>query len=454
MLSLDVIIFAGFICIYLLIVFICRPKHNKIEVYDRENGKFSTAKIVTTMVLGWTGSGFLALFATETLKNGLHFILPNIGPALTFILAGTFISPRISEFIGKSSIADVAHDIWGVRIAFIIALCYIFLSIAILTIQIQYVSKIFEYFSIPSWYALIMSGLVLTIYCIIANKKTAIFSDIIQFISFSCFIPIIYFVIWQALSNSKIMWEIVKNHPNFDLNQVFNLSTPQTYRMLGIFGLIMIPRLGPFVFQNISMSRNAKQSALAFKISGLIILSLQVSIVALALLAISQNPNFNPQDAVLYFLNNYTSYGFDIILTTGTIVIATSVASFLINTSAHMLIQNILEPITLKKIHNQRLVLVYFTITASIISTYFNLRFENISLLALCFFSIYTTIVSIPVLFAIFGFRSSELSVLIGMGASIISMVIYQWKFVIPGLSFFIPGMLANTILLSAAIMS
>jgi len=446
--SLDVIIFAGFLCIYLFIGFICRPKHNKIEDYRRGNDKISTAKIITTMVLGWTGGGFLALFATETLKNGLYFLLPNIGPSIAFILAGIFISPRISEFIGKSSIADVANDIWGVKIAFITALCYILLAIGILNIQLQYVSKIFEYFGISSSYALITSGIIITFYCIIANQKTAVFSDIIQFVSFSCFIPIIYFVIWHALSNGKIMWDILKNHPNFDLNQVFNLRNYKMYHMVGVFGLIMIPRLGPFVFQNISMSQNTKQSALAFKISGLIILSLQISIVALALLAISNNFNINPHDAVVYFLRNYTPYGLNIILTIGTMVIAMSVASFLINTSSNMLIQNILQPIIFKEIHNQRLVLIYFAMTAGLINIYLTLKFSQISELALFFFGIYTTIISIPIFFAIFGFRSSELSVLIGMGASIISMIIYQWKFAVPAMDFFIPGVFTNIVFL------
>jgi len=446
--SLDVIIFVWFLTVYLIAGFIWRPKHNIIDYYSKLNGKFPTAKIVAAYISGWIGGGLMFIFLVETLNNGLYFVLTNIASPIMLIITGTYIAPRMSEFIGKSSIAESTNELWGSKVAFITSICYILLTFGILTIQIQFFSKNLECFGIQSTTALIISWIIITFYCITASSKTATFSDIIQFISFSCYIPIIFFIIWQALNNTQIMWEVVKTRPNFDLTHIFNSNNHETYRMLGVLGLVMIPKFGPLMFQNISMSQNTKQSALSFKISGLIILSLQISTLALGLLIISHNPNYTPINLMSFFFIHFTNPPLKLIIAMGTIMMIMSSASFFIYTSANMLIKNILQPIGFKKIYNQRLILKYFVVTISSMSTYFILKLGCISNLLLFCYAIYTVLVSTPFLLAIFGFRSAELSVLIGMCASVISMIVYQWKFAIPAIDFFIPGILANIIFL------
>ena len=56
----------------------------------------------------------------------------------------------------------------------------------------------------------------------------------------------------------------------------------------------------------------------------------------------------------------------------------------------------------------------------------------------------YMPIVAAPLLLAIFGFRSSPRAVLIGMGAGIITVILWRIYFAYTGLDSVIPGLAAN----------
>ncbi|XWN35625.1 MAG: hypothetical protein ROO73_02515 [Roseivirga sp.] len=60
--------------------------------------------------------------------------------------------------------------------------------------------------------------------------------------------------------------------------------------------------------------------------------------------------------------------------------------------------------------------------------------------------SFYRPIASVPLLLAIFGFRSTTRAVLIGMAAGAVTVIVWDQLLAHTGIDSFIPGMLANLV--------
>jgi len=105
------------------------------------------------------------------------------------------------------------------------------------------------------------------------------------------------------------------------------------------------------------------------------------------------------------------------------------------------------KPLGFRWSSNELLVSRVFAVFSGLCAIYFALKLDSILNLIKMAWSFYSPIVAIPFLFATFGFRSSEKSVLIGMVAAIVT-VTFWINFVESDLDAFIPGMIANVIFL------
>ncbi|AVP87940.1 Putative Na+/proline symporter [Candidatus Phycorickettsia trachydisci] len=450
--SIDLFLFSSFLVLSLILGIISSTKVHNISEYALGNRDFSTPTIVATLVATWIGAGLFSYTLIETYRQGIYFLMPLAIDSLVLVFIGHFLAPRMGEFLGKLSIAESMGQIFGSRVRAVTVTLSFVRSICYLGVNFQVSAKILELvFGTSGQNATILSGLIVIIYSTLGGIRAVTFTDIIQFFTFGCLMPTIVIIVWQALGDSSatIVINTLSTSPLFDYKEAFDFQSIKFYHMLGTAMFFMIPELEPPIFQRISMGSNVNQVVKAFKYAGLICFLIQSIIALLGILIFSYNPNLNPDNLVSYIISRYAYIeGFKGILAIGIMAMIMSSADSMINSVSIIFAHDVCKPLGFKWAQNELIVARFTAVIVGITSMFFALRVDSVFELIISFAGLYLPIVSIPFIFTIFGFRSSEKSVLAAMGGSLITILLLRIFFAESTIDSFIPGILASVIFL------
>ena len=117
--DLDTIVIIGFLIINLIFGLFSSRGIKNIKEYAIGSRNFSTATISATIIATWIGGGFFYSAISETYKEGLWHLIARFGDVLTLLIVGYIIAPRIGEFLGKISVAEIMGELYGKKIKFI-----------------------------------------------------------------------------------------------------------------------------------------------------------------------------------------------------------------------------------------------------------------------------------------------------------------------------------------------
>jgi Na+/proline symporter/signal transduction histidine kinase len=447
--DLDLAIFSGFLIVNLLVGLSYSRGVTNISEYAIGNRNFSTATIVATLVATWCGAGFFSYTLIETYRQGIAFLIPALGDSLVFLVIGYVLAPRMGEFLGKLSIAEAMGDLFGSKARLVTVVAGIISSIGILGVQFKVSSKILELiFNTSGTYATILSATIVILYSAFGGIRAVTFTDIIQFFTFGCIIPIIATIAWEALSDHGSVIRTIETSPLFDYSDLLDFTNIKLYKMLSLMAFFLIPEFGPMIFQRVSMASSTAQVARSFKLAGLICLVIQLVIAALGVFVLSDNPNLDPDNLISYIINHYTYSGFKGMIAVGIMSMIMSSADSLISSMSVIFAHDLCKPLGFKWTNNELLVSRIFAVISGACAIYFALKLQSILELMMLAWGLYVPIVTPAFLLAIFGFRSSGKSVLIGMFAA--AATVTTWKIYLShiDLDSFIPGIVANVIFL------
>ncbi|MES2214894.1 MAG: sodium:solute symporter family protein, partial [Pseudomonadota bacterium] len=444
--DIDVIIFVGFLVANLAIGLLYSGGVTTLREYAIGDKTFSTATLAATIIATCIGGGFFSGAITESYKQGLYFIIPALGEPLALIITGYLLAPRMGEFLKNLSVAEAMGDLYGKNVRLITALASIFLCAGIVALQFKVAATILQFiFGISSFYAVLASAVIVILYSAIGGVKAVTFTDIIQFFTFGTIIPIISLAIWGSIGEPSKVFALIEHNAMFDLRAVFDVSNPKFITTFCLGAFFLIPELQPVFFQRIVMAQNVAQAKRAFMIGGCVVIVLLLMTSWVGILLLSDNPTLEPNGLLSYILKSYSYPGLKGLTAVGVIAIVMSTADSYINASAVLLSHDVLDPRQRQGIFKSEIMLP--RICAVLIgSSAFFLAFKASSILELLLFILgfYGPIVSVSFLLAIFGFRSTSFSVLIGMAAGFITVVaLHIFDLGVDGV---IPGVFANLI--------
>ena len=445
--NIDIIIVISFLVINLIVGLYSGRSIKTIKEYAIGNRNFSTATIAATIVATWLSGASFTVTTTETYNNGLYFIIPGLGDAMSFFIISYLYAPRMAEFLGKLSVADAMGSIYGKHIRSITAVSGIFPAVGNVAMQFSILAALLNsWLGIPGIYAIAASSLIIITYSTFGGIKSVTFTDMIQFFAFGVVMPIIAFVIWSALPGAETVFNSINQHPSFNYHAVFDYHDPNFLNILFLFLFFMIPGIDSAVFQRISMARNTIQVSKSFIIAGffVIICDLIVNTFIGVMLIADNAPPLDSGNVIPYIVNHYLTNGFKGLFIMGIMAMIMSTADSYINSSAVLFAYDISETMNLKL--TERKHLLFVRIAAFLIGIFallLSLFLNNLLELVLATYSFYMPIVSVPLILAIFGFRSSSRAVLIGMTAGFITVMYFKFFSEIDSI---VPGMVANTI--------
>jgi len=238
----------------------------------------------------------------------------------------------------------------------------------------------------------------------------------------------------------------LKQDPLFNYAKVLDYRDPNFVNTIFLFLFFMIPGLDPAIFQRITMAKNTLQVSRSFIIAGIFvficdpILNTFVGI----LLRASNINNLNSTNIVGYILDTYICVGFKGLFIIGIMSMIMSTADSYINSSAILFAHDFCKSLKITLTESKELLLVRLcALFIGIIALLISLFSKNLLDLMLSAYSFYMPIVSVPLILAIFGFRSTNKSVFIGMMAGFVTVITFK---IFSNIDSLMPGMISNLI--------
>ena len=442
---LDTTLFIGFLGINLLVGLLASRRVKTLKEFSIGNKDFSTATLTSTIVATWTGGGFMFYALQNIYTNGLQFIIPLIGSSLCLLLTGQVLAVRMGEFLNKISVAESMGDLYGPIVRIITAISGILGAIGSLAIQFQVIAKMLTLllgFKGPG--VTIAAASIVILYSAFGGIRSVIITDLFQFIAFVIFIPILALIVWNHLKNPGQFVSTLTTNPIFNLQKTLTWS-PQLLSALGLMLYFTIPGMTPAIFQRVIMAKDLRQVKDSFTYAAGLDFLVTMSVMWIAILLLADNPNLEPSGLVNHIITQYAYPGLKGLIAVGITAMAMSTADSGLNASAVLAVNDIIKP--LKATWTESIAIVrILSIGLGICALLLTLHTTDLLKLLLLSGSFYMPIVTVPLLLAIFGFRSTTKSVLIGMAAGFITVIFWNNLFGNLGIDRLIPAMLANLV--------
>jgi Na+/proline symporter/signal transduction histidine kinase len=446
-LNVDTLVVIGFLLVNLTLGLFFSRKIKNLTEYTIGNRNFSTATIAATIVATWIDGSSFSLNIFETYNKGLYYVIPGIADGLSFFIISYFLAPRMAEFLGKLSMAEAMGSLYGQQVRIISAISGIIMAIAHIAIDFFILTTLLNnILGIPGIYAVALSSCIVITYSTFGGIKAVTFTDMIQFFTFGVVIPMTAFFIWNSLDNTNLVFQALNQSSLFNYHEFFNYHHPNFFTTIFLFLFFLIPDLDPAIFQRITMAKNTIQVSKSFYIAGMVIIFCIYGVFYLIgiLLLTGNHQDLDSSNLISYILDNYISIGFKGFFVIGIMSMIMSTADSYINSAAVLFAHDICKSLGIKLIEQKELLLVRISaLLIGITALIFSLFSKNLLGFILFTYSFYMPIVTVPLLLAIFGFRSSKKAVLIGMGAGFITIIYLIFTDME---NIIMPGMVANLV--------
>jgi len=423
--DIDLFIVIGFLVLTIAVGLGNGQKVKNIKDYALGGRNFSTTSLVSTIVATFvTGSGFFVTLS-KTYSDGLSYLIAVCFISVQFFILSLVIIPRMGEFLGCLSVAEVMDNLYGKEVRIITAISAIFWNIGGIAVQFKVFGSILNYFlGIPTEYSITITALIVIFYSAYGGVRSVTYTDILQFCAFCFVIPMIGIVIWNEFQYSGLnIYEQFKN-PIFDYQNVFNLNNSNLPNIILLSLYFMIPSIGPIHFQRISMGKNVNQIRKAFLISALLFLFIKIAMAWIPFLIFGIDSNLDSSHLISYIIDNYTHIGIKGLIVVGILAMSMSSADSFINGSAVLFGYDIQKAFNFKL--NSLALSKIVTFILGIFAIYLALSTNDLLKMVMSSASLYMSLVTVPLLLAIFGFRSTKKSVLIGMVAALATIIFFK----------------------------
>jgi Na+/proline symporter len=350
-------------------------------------------------------------------------------------------------FLGLISVGDILQVVYGRAGKYVAAISGTLVCIGFVAAQVKALSVFFSYFlDIPFLASTLISCFIIIAYSSFGGIKAVTFTDVIQFITLATTIPMIYNVSLECISGYEGLFQrIPESHLTIMENESF-----LNYLILFIF--FTFPGILPTTMQRMLMAKDTKQIHDSFKLSAYTFLPYCFFAGMIGLVALAINPDLTPNNSFMFLIDKHLPSGLKGMAIIGMIAVVMSTADSHINAASVSFTHDFIKPLYGDKLSDKAELRIarYFTLISGIFVVTIALSFDNLFKLVLFIQGFYIPIISIPLLFGIFGFRSSERTFLAGAAAGALTFLIWQIYDLdnVIGFDSIVPALAINTIAL------
>ncbi|MHB9147445.1 MAG: sodium:solute symporter family protein, partial [Candidatus Amoebophilus sp.] len=340
---IDIILLGLFLSINLILGLVAGRRVKNIRDFSVGNKDFSTATITSTIVATWIGGGFMFYGLQNVYTNGFLFIIPMLGGTLCLLFTGKVLAARMGEFLNNLTVAEAMGDMYGTTVRVITAISGILGVMGYIAVQFQVIGKMLTFLlDVKGPSVTIAAALVVILYSAFGGIRSVLITDVLQFIVFTIFIPILALVVWNHLKNPALVGSTLANNPIFSFKELTRWS-PKLLDALGLMLYFIIPGLNPAIFQRIIMAKDPKQINDSFTYSAGIRLIIVLGITWISILLLSDKPGLDPNNLVNYIIKEYAYPGLKGLIAIGIASMAMSTADSFLNSSAVLAVNDLVK---------------------------------------------------------------------------------------------------------------
>ncbi len=445
--NIDVAIVVIFLAINLIAGIYSGKGIKTIKEYAIGNRNFSTAALAATIIATWIAGSDFAVSVSETYVEGIWYLVAGAGDVFALLIIAYVFSPRMKEFFGNLSVAETMGNLYGQKIRVVTAISSIAQAVGQIAMQIKVFSTIFSHFlGFSSIYATVISSFIVIFYSAWGGIKSVTFTDVIQFFTFGMFIPMFALFIWHIFGDTTSATEALQHNPLFDYSELINPSNPKFYPYLFLLIYFSIPSLNCAMFQRVLMAKDTTQIKHSFSIAAFVAIVIHIVACLIGLIILCNNSKLDSNNIVMHVIDNYSFAGLKGITIIGIIAMIMSTADSWINTASVIFSHDFCKPLGLK-FKNELLISRLFALIIGTGAVLMALSATNLLKLQIFSANFYRPIITVPLILAILGFRSTPKAIGIAMVSGALSVIIWR-NFIQPlnGIDSVIPSMFINLI--------
>ena len=193
-------------------------------------------------------------------------------------------------------------------------------------------------------FCIIVVAPIVVLYAAFGGIRAVTFTDVLQFLTFLVFIPMLTLIVWRNLKDPDKVLHVLTTNPNFSFKHVLQWNW-ETLSMLGLTLYFTLPTFRPTPFQRIVMARDVYQAKDSFTYASNFRLLTILLLTLIGILLLADNPMLNPKNLVDYFINRYAYPGIKGLIAVGIVAMAMSTADSILNTVTVLVINDIIKPL-------------------------------------------------------------------------------------------------------------
>ena len=395
---------------------------------DYAIGKKLPTYVITCSLVATVSQGRTLNMIAYYHRDGWWELLNALILLLAIYLGSKILLIRMAEFSGNLSVAESMGQLYGAVVRKITALSALLVLLCNLITQLRVILETVR-FSLPSispylsyWFAIGIASVVI-IYASIGGVKSVAITDVVQLLCFSLALPCLgFFLLRYPKISITEGWETVEQLPQFSsLHYVFKADSFRKYFFYTTRVLLII--LAPLMIQRFYMSRSIKQAQKVFNLSLGIRFYIYLSLFLIAMTLYLSGHVLKPgENIVRYFLNAIPWKGIKILMGITVLSLLMSTVDSVLHLASVIVVNDLLpqrwfqqgHPSTreAKKIKLARFIILITGATTLYYALYYRGNIYNLMSVGS---ELYMTIVAIPFVMAILGFRTRKEVILITM---------------------------------------
>lgn len=424
---LDIVIITVFFIINIIIGLYSGRHLSSFREYSVWKRSFGSFAICSTLAASFIGGGYVMGNAAKVYSIGMVYAFGLLGFSFKEVLVGLFVAPRMNKYNDCHSVGDIMGRHFGGQAKLITGIFSLLICAGILGAQVSAMGAMFSaFFHVPEITGIVIGFGIIIFYASAGGMRGIVYTDIFQFLIIVIGIPLIFVFGLKHIGGwQSIEQHIAQTHINPFINSEGRLQ------FLGLFltfmlGEILIP---PYV-QRLFMAQSVKQTKRATLMAGFVSVPIFLIAGAIGLIAYVVNDQLDPNLSIPYVINECLPIGVKGIVISGLIAVIMSSAAGFLNAASISFVNDILPSISKQKNVSSKSLLSISRAVSVIIGVTaigFALSINNILDILIYSYSLWSPVILIPLLAAIFDVKSTIKVFYISACAGILVTIVGQY---------------------------